>query len=226
MSKNILIVVAHSDDETIGMGGTINRHTNIGDNVIAISMTNGVGARDITNLSEIKSRERSAIDASSKLGFKWGDCFDFDDNKMDNYPLLDIVKCIEKVKKEYEPNIVYTHSSSDLNIDHRVISNAVITAFRPQPKEKCNEIRLFEVPSATDFGIKEITGVFSPNLFVGLTKENWESKLNALRSYGIEIREYPHSRSLKSIQNLANLRGNQVGLEMAEAFQIIRKIEF
>ena len=143
---------------------------------------------------------------------------------MDSYPLLDIVKCIEKVKKEYEPNIVYTHANSDLNVDHRVISNAVITAFRPQPKEKCAEIRLFEVPSATDFGIKDITGIFSPNLFVGLTKKDWEAKRSGLLSYGSEIREYPHSRSLQAIQNLANLRGNQVGLEMAEAFQIIRKI--
>ena len=224
MGQTILIVVAHSDDETIGMGGSISRHNKLGDNVIAISMTNGVGARNDTNLSEIKVRKKSANEASSKLGFKWGVCFDFEDNKMDNYPLLDIVKCIEKIKKEYEPNIVYTHANSDLNVDHRVISNAVITAFRPQPNEKCAEIRLFEVPSATDFGIKDITGIFSPNLFVGLTNKDWEAKLNALNSYGSEIKEYPHSRSIQAIQNLANLRGNQVGLEMAEAFQIIRKI--
>ena len=135
MGQTILIVVAHSDDETIGMGGTINRHNDNGDNVIAMSMTNGIGARDNVTSAEINSRKKSLNDACQKLGFKWVDCFDFADNKMDNYPLFDIVKCVEKVKKEYEPNIVYTHSSSDLNVDHRVISNAVITAFRPQPKQ-------------------------------------------------------------------------------------------
>ena len=37
--------------------------------------------------------------------------------------------------------------------------------------------------------------------------------------------DYPHSRSIEVIKNLAKLRGNQVGCDMAEAFEVIRKIE-
>ena len=52
----VLVVVAHSDDETIGMGGTIKRHVNKGDKVIIMSMTNGVGSRENSNPNEINKR--------------------------------------------------------------------------------------------------------------------------------------------------------------------------
>ena len=226
IKSRVLIIVAHPDDETIGMGSTIRKHVDIGDHVVVISMTNGISSRDNSNNADKISRKKSAINASLTLGFEWGKCYDFSDNQMDIYPLLDIVKCLEIEKKNYNPEIVYTHSTADLNIDHRVITNAVLTAFRPQPNESCKEIRLFEVPSATDFGNDVVTGSFLPNLFIEVNDKNWEYKLKAMKDYKSEIRKYPHSRSYESIKNLARLRGNQVGIHMAEAFQIIRKIEY
>ena len=225
MKEVVLIVVAHPDDETIGMGGSIKKHIYKGDEVYVMSMTDGVGSRDLSSPKEVTSRIESAKLASSLLGFKWGKSYDFADNKLDSYPLLEVVKCVEEAKTKYNPTIVYTHSNADLNIDHRVIANAVLTAFRPQPNENCREIRLFEVPSATDYGNNIITGFFTPNLFISLEKKHWEAKLSALKAYQNEIREYPHSRSLESIQNLAKLRGNQIGVNMAESFQIVRKID-
>ena len=225
MKNNIvLVIVAHPDDETIGMGGTIKRHIDQGDKVFVISMTNGIGSRDSNSASNAEKRKINSNKASNILGFIWYEQFDFDDNQMDKYPLLKIIKKIEGVKSKLNPEIVYTHSSSDLNVDHRILSEAVLTAFRPQPKEICKEIRLFEVASATDYGIDVITGKFSPNLFISIDKGNWELKTKALDAYDCEIKSYPHSRSIEAIKNLANLRGNQVGIDMAEAFQIIRKI--
>ena len=131
---------------------------------------------------------------------------------------------MKKSKKKLQPELVYTHSGADLNIDHRVVSNAVLTVFRPEPNEKCKELRLFEVASATDYGNHAVTGSFAPNLFVNISQE-WPSKLRALEAYSSEMRNYPHSRSIKGIENLAKLRGNQIGYELAEAFEVLRKIE-
>ncbi len=225
MSETVLVVVAHSDDESISMAGTIIKHNEKGDEVFVISMTDGVGARSNKNPDEIKYRKNASLLASKLLGFKWGECYAFNDNAMDTYPLLEIVKAVEQAKAKYMPTLVYTHSPADLNVDHRVISNAVLTAFRPQPRERCKELRLFEVSSATDYGHSAITGSFSPNLFVDISKE-WATKVSSLEAYSSEIRDYPHSRSIEGIKNLARVRGNQVGLPMAEAFQIIRKIGF
>ena len=224
MQNNVLIVVPHTDDESIAMGGTIKKHINKGDVVSAISMTDGVGARDnLTNENKI-FRKNSAILASQILGFNWIDSFEFADNKLDTYPLIEIVKCIESVKNKIKPNIVYTSSPSDLNIDHRILANAVLTAFRPQPYESCKEIRFFEVASATDFGHHSVTGKFLPNLFISI-EEEWPYKLKALDAYKSEIRDFPHSRSKEGIKNLAEYRGKQIGIPMAEAFEVIRKLE-
>ena len=219
----VLVIVAHTDDETIGLGGTIARHFNEGAEVYALSMTNGVGSRELTNQVDVEIRSEAAFEASKVLGFKWLDAFDYPDNQLDSVPLLEIVKSLEIIKKTINPSLIYTHSSADLNIDHRILNQAVLTAFRPQPNEIWSEIRTFEVPSSTDYGYGSVTNSFEPNLFIDIS-DFWQLKLNALENYNSEIREYPHSRSYKGIENLSKYRGNQVGLKYAEAFEIIRRI--
>lgn len=222
-SKTVLIVASHPDDETLGMGGTIKKHVAKDEAVTVVTMTDGVSARGIEN-NDSAMRARAIKSASKILGFTWKIAPQFKDNAMDTYPLLEIIKHIEHIKLKINPDIVYTHSAADLNIDHQLTAKAVLTAFRPQPNEKCTEIRCFEVPSATDYGHESITGSFHPNLFVDIQKE-WPDKERALMVYENELRSYPHSRSLEAVKNLAKLRGNQIGLHMAEAFQVLRKIE-
>ncbi|KGG12094.1 MULTISPECIES: PIG-L deacetylase family protein [Prochlorococcus] len=223
-NNKVLIIVAHTDDETLGLGATIAKHVSNGDKVYALSMTNGIGARENVKQEEIDIRAKAAYEASNVLGFKWLKGGNFPDNAMDSVPVLNIIKFIEEAKKEIEPYLIYTHSSADLNIDHRVVNQATFTAFRPQDKEIWQEIRTFEVPSSTDYGHKSITNSFSPNLYINIS-EWWNKKLCALQIYSNEIRKSPHSRSIAGIENLAKYRGNQVGLSYAEAFEIIRKIE-
>ena len=224
MSEVVLVVVAHSDDESISMAGTIAKHIKKGDKVYVVSMTDGVGARDDAETDQVRRREISSDLASKELGFQWVGRYSFKDNAMDGYPLIEVVKAVEKAKSKYKPTLVYTHSGADLNVDHRVVANAVLTAFRPQPNENCKELRLFEVASATDYGNQAVTGSFAPNLFVNISDE-WASKVRALEAYSSEMRDYPHSRSIEGIENLAKLRGNQIGYELAEAFEVLRKIE-
>ena len=111
----------HSDDETISMAGTICKHIKKGDKVYVSLMTNGVGSRPKQNDSDINERKFSAMKASQILGFQWIESYDFDDNSMDNYPLIQIVNVLMNIKTKYKPSLIYTHSNSDLNIDHRVV---------------------------------------------------------------------------------------------------------
>ena len=223
-NKIILIVVAHTDDEALSMAGTIVKHRYDGDKVFAMSMTDGVGSREESNKQKISSRLQAAIKSSQILDFEWIKHFSFPDNALDSIPLLEMVKSIETVKYSVKPNIVYSHSSADLNIDHRRVLESTLTAFRPQPNEICSEIRCFEIPSATDYGHPSVTGIFKPNLYIDISNF-WKKKQQALEAYDDEMRAYPHTRSLGGVENLAKLRGNQVGLEIAEAFEVLRKIE-
>jgi len=222
MTNNVLVVVAHSDDETLGVGGTLAKHVNSGEKVYAVSMTDGISSRE-SDESKVASRMKSATEAARKIGFVWLDSGNFPDNAMDTVPLLDIVKFIESIKDRINPQIVYTHSAADLNIDHQLVNKAVLTAFRPHAKEVCTEIRTMEVPSSTDYSHHTISR-FSPNLFVDIT-DTWKVKLEGLKAYKAEMKEPPNSRSYEGVENLAKFRGNQVGLFYAEAFEIIRKID-
>ena len=202
--KNILVVVAHTDDETLGLGGTIARHSLMGDKVYGISMTDGLSSRVKVNKKKIKLREKASENAAKIIGLNWLKAANFPDNAIDTIPILKVIKIIEKAKTKIKPSLIYTHSSADLNIDHRIVSEATLVAFRPQTNEIWEEIRTFEVPSATDYGHKSVTNNFCPNLYINIT-ETWKMKLNALKEYKMEMRKSPHSRSFDGLENLANI---------------------
>lgn len=224
-NQKILVVVSHPDDESLGLGGTIYRHVHSGDAVYAVSMTDGVSSRDVKFKNILKKkRYRASLKVGKELGINWIKGPNFPDNAMDTVSLLKVTKFIEKVKEKITPSLIYTHSYSDLNIDHQIVNKATLTAFRPQPNELWTEIRTFEIPSSTDYGYKLTTGLFNPNLYIDITNY-WKKKLEALKHYKMEMKDYPHSRSLEGLENLAKYRGNQVGLKYAEAFEVIRKIK-
>ena len=224
--ETILICVAHRDDETLGCGGAIQKHIKDKDQVFCLSMTDGVSSRSSKNIkSKKKKRLSNSMVASKILGFKWIDIIkDFPDNKMDKVPLLEIVKVIENIKKKINPTIIYTHNPTDLNIDHRIVTDAVMTAFRPLANEKWKKIIAFEIPSATDYSYYRENKFFVPNYILNIEKF-WEKKKLALKSYRSEIKKYPNSRSIKGIYNLAKIRGVQNGIKLAEAFKILKEIK-
>jgi LmbE family N-acetylglucosaminyl deacetylase len=227
MKKRILLCVAHSDDETIGCGGAIAHHVKNGDKVYGLYMTNGVGARNSKFRDKfIAQRKKNALIASKILGFKWliDYCPDFPDNAMDKVRLLDVVKVIEVVKAKIKPHIIYTHNPNDLNIDHRIVAEATLTAFRPQANEGWEKILAFEIPSSTDFAYFKNNKNFQPNYFLDI-KNFWKKKERALLAYKKEIKKFPNSRSLKGIEILSKFRGIQNGLFQAEAFQLLKEIK-
>ncbi len=219
----VLVLAAHPDDETIGLGGTIAKHVEAGDKVYGKFFTNGLTARSNQSKEIINERFEAALKASDIIGLDWIQHSNFPDNKLDTVPLLEIVKVIENLKKEINPKIIYTHSAADLNIDHRIITEAALTAFRPQAGEIYEEIRLYEVQSATDYSHPKITKAFEPNLFIDIS-ETFDKKIDALLEYKDELKKIPNSRSIEGIKNLAKYRGFQVGIKYAEAFEVVRRI--
>jgi len=222
MNKNVLVVVAHADDESLGCGGTIARHIDEGDNVGIIFMTNGVSSRLEVDSCEVEKRQSAMTRAMEQLGVKDITCFDFPDNKMDSLPLLNITQSIEGVIDTFQPNIVYTHFSHDLNIDHRITHQAVMTACRPQKHSSVKTILTFEILSSTEWNSPSFK-TFTPQYFVDINKY-WDKKLQALYCYKEELRVFPHSRSIECIEALAIYRGCTNGMKKAEAFHVERII--
>lgn len=223
--KTVLVVAAHPDDEVLGCGGTIARLARKGLKVSTLILIKAITSRAGGNEKAVKSEDikdlKRSIDKAAKvLGVKKTFLFNFPDNKFDSVPLIDIVKVIEKVKAEIKPDVVYTHHRGDLNIDHRITFNAVLTACRPLAGETVREIYSFETPSSTEWNYPY---KFNPNIFVDITGEI-EKKIEALKCYASELREFPHPRSEESIRCIAKHRGSTAGLSYAEAFEAVRII--
>ena len=218
----VLVVAAHPDDEVLGCGGTIARHVAEGDTVEVVFMADGISSRPDANPYEFAKRRASTEEAHSILGIKRFYGLDMPDNKLDSLPLLDIVQRLEEIVIESAPDIVYTHHGGDLNIDHRVTYQSVMTAVRPQPDCSVREIFAFEVMSSTEWAGDSCTP-FAPDVFVNISA-HWDQKQRALLAYAMEMRPHPHSRSIAHMDALTLHRGMSVGLERAEAFKLIRKI--
>jgi len=231
MKNKVLVIVAHADDEVIGCGGTLLKHRDQGDEIHVIYMTDGVGARSSAKQAEkeslelikIKQRLDSQQNACKQLTVTKFYNFDFPDNQMDQVPLIEITQTIESVLNHYQANIIYTHHGGDLNVDHRIVHQAVLTACRPQPQSTIEKILTFEVNSSTEWSSISIGTTFVPNYYVDVSSYQIEKK-ELLTYYQQEMKPDPHSRSINGILNLNKSRGNHVGLECAEAFMLTRQI--
>ena len=184
MNKTILVIAAHPDDEVLGCGGTMASHVDDGDKVHVVFMSDGVTSRINVNDEEVKERKQAAINASNTLGVKNKPIFlGFSDNRMDAVVLLDIVQSLEEIIYEIKPEVIYTHHVGDLNIDHKVTHQAVMTACRPQPEFCVREIYSFEVLSSTEWSTNN---PFIPNYFVDIS-DTLELKISAIKAYNSEL---------------------------------------
>lgn len=222
MNQKILVVAAHPDDEALGCGGTIALHAQTGADVHVVFMTDGVNSRDDVEKTEAEERKDAAKEASRILGAQAPIFLNFPDNRMDTISLLDIIKPLEKIINQLKPQIIYTHHSSDLNIDHQITHQVVMTACRPQPNSTVREIFSFEVLSSTEWSI-ESENTFKANCFVDIHSVK-EKKIASINAYEKEMREFPHSRSIESVEALITLRGSGVGLASAEGFMLNRML--
>lgn len=216
---SVLIVVAHTDDETYGMGGTIAKLSRLGLSVNCMSFTDGVSSRDSIDARSRARRSDAGNLAAKILGFQWARQLDFPDNGLDSVPLLALTQQIEEVAREVRPNFVFTHFHNDLNIDHERVSRACATAFRPVGEHQVNVIRTFEVPSSTELASGLRRAQFTPTFFEQIEEADWYLKINAVEAYAEETRDAPHPRSQRTIEALSILRGSQSGFMRAEGFE-------
>jgi N-acetylglucosamine malate deacetylase 1 len=226
--KTILIVAAHPDDEILGVGGTVARHVREGDRVHSLILAEGStsrsGSRDSTaHGAAIEALKEAARAAADCLGAQPPRFAGLPDNRMDRLDLLDVVKEVEAVVEEIAPQVVYTHHGGDLNLDHRIAHQAVLTACRPLPGATVEAIYCFETVSSTEWATPEIGQPFVPNHFVDISGD-LDRKLLALRCYAQEMRPFPHARSFETVEHLARLRGGFVGFGAAEAFSVARQL--
>ncbi|MBA3656417.1 MAG: PIG-L family deacetylase [Gemmatimonadaceae bacterium] len=225
--ESALVVAAHPDDEALGCGGTIAKLVEQHASVHVAFMADGVFSRSAQkdeHAQQLVARRDAARRACAQLGVKSVSFGEFPDNRMDSIPMLDIAQAVESLVNKYSPELILTHHAGDLNVDHQRLSAAVVTACRPQAGMDVRTILMFEVPSSTEWHVPGAAPAFAPNWYVDISK-NLDRKIAALNEYSVEMREWPHPRSVRGVTHLAHWRGATVGVDAAEAFVLGRRID-
>lgn len=229
-NKRILLVVAHPDDELLGLGGAMYRLIHeFKAEVKVIILGEGITSRaDVRDpeawKAELKVHRQNIAEAQRAIGFQGVSIFDFPDNRFDTVALLDIIKVVEKEKQDFSAEVIFTHHGGDVNIDHQRTFEAVITACRPMSEEKVRTIITFETPSGTEWRSPTDPRHFHPNIFLEISEEALNAKIKGMESYEFERRPYPHPRSPEALKILAQRHGVTVGVPLAEAFCLVRSI--
>lgn len=207
----VAFIFAHPDDEAFGPSGTIMSHVARDDKVTLISMCKG--NRPGADVED--DRANAWNDICTRLDVA-GVMHNLDDTRMQREETQSLVnKSLDMIK----PEIVYTHFNGDIHQDHRLLSECVQIACRPNPKSTVKKLLMCELPASTEWSFGQF-GDFRPTVFNDVGHYINE-KEDLLRMYPTETYNYPDARSIESMRILAAQRGKQCGVNYAEAFQLV-----
>ena len=209
--KRVLIVAPHGDDEVLGVGGTIQKHVQSGDQVFVCI---------VCDRENQAVQNQQTIEAMRLLNVpeQHVDFLGLEDEQLDEHGSRRVIKRLEHVYVSRLPNVVYYCHYDDINTDHYMVNRACDVAFRALQQHTPDQIILYETPSSTTQSPKK---TFKPNMYSVLTDLHLEYKIAAMAKYIDEIREYPNPRSPRGLRTYAEFRGMECNAEYAEGFQII-----
>jgi len=200
---NVLCLGSHCDDIEIGCGGTL----------LHLSRLFQLNCRWIVFSSSRARKKEAQKSAAIFLKNTKSKKIIIKDFRNGYFPYVGagIKDYFEEIKKEFSPDIIFTHYRSDLHQDHRLISELTWNTFR-------NHLVLeFEVPKYDgDMG--------SPNFFVPLDKDICQKKIESLLE-NFPTQTDKHWFSADTFWSLLRLRGMESAslTNYAEAFYV-RKI--
>lgn len=222
MSKKILVISVHPDDETLGCAGTLLRHKAEGDLLTWLILTN-INDEKVWGRERIDNRQKEISKVESMYGFENTIKLNFETTKLDQIPLGELTGKISTVIKDIQPETIFLHNRSDVHSDHRVSFDAIISASKTFNNAFIKKMVMYETISETDFAPALQENAFVPNYFVDISGFV-DTKIGIMQVYSSELKEHPFPRSEKNIRALATYRGSQCGVDAAEAFMILKEI--
>lgn len=222
MSK-VIIISAHPDDETLGAGGTILKHKENGEEVHWLIVTNVFESEGFSK-ERVLSRKQEIEEVSKLYSFNKVYNLDYPTMKLNDTILFELVNKISHIFQELEPEIIYVMNRSDAHSDHRIVFDAVMSCTKSFRYPYVKKVLMYECLSETEFAPILPERVFQPNYFVNIS-DFLDKKIEIMKIFDSELGEHPFPRSIKNIEALATYRGATIGVNYAEAFQLIKFID-
>lgn len=218
----VLVIAPHPDDEIIGVGGTIAKRTENGDEVYVCIVTKGCAPLFDENFIS-KGREECQ-EADRLLGVKETIFLDFPAVALETVPRYKFNGRIREIVQQIYPDEVYIPHRGDMQLDHQLVADAAMVALRPKYENCVKRIYCYETLSETGWNIPNSVNEFVPTVYEDISS-TIERKLAAMHMFQSQISAFPNARSIEAMKALASFRGATVTVNAAEAFSLIREIK-
>ena len=221
MSK-VLVLAVHPDDETLGCGGTLLKHKESGDRIYWLIATDMKEESGFTK-SEILQRQKEIDTVAGLYGFDEVYKLNIPTMKVDQFPMMELVKRTSDIFNSVKPNIIYLPFLADMHSDHRMMFQAAYSCTRTFRYPFIKKVMMMESISETEYAPALKESAFVPSCFVDITTF-LDKKLDIIRTYKNEIGNHPFPRSIENITSLAIFRGATAGCKYAESFMVLKEI--
>lgn len=223
--EKVMFVSVHPDDETLGCGGTILKHSAAGNQIYWLNLTGPSLTHPYGFTQELIDKRTSQVSSVTE-SYKFDRFFNlaFPTQMLDTVETRILVGAIDEVISIVKPTIIYLPNRSDVHSDHRVAFTAAYSCTKNFRKPYIKEILMYETLSETEFAPALVNDSFVPNCFVDIT-DNFEKKMEIMHIYDTEVQPDPYPRSNHAIKALASFRGARIGALYAEAFMILYRVE-
>lgn len=218
----VLIIAPHPDDEIIGVGGTIAKRAQAGDEVYVCIVTKGI--QPLFREDFIEQGRRECLEADAKLGVKETIFLDYPAVMLETVLRYEFNDKIAEVVKSINPDEVYIPHHGDMQLDHQIVVDAAMVAVRPRGVNYPKRVYAYETLSETGWNIPNTVNEFIPTVYEDIT-DTFELKLSSMNVFKSQLAEFPAARSIGAIEALAKYRGATVNVRAAEAFSLIREVK-
>tara|TARA_Y100001970_G_scaffold157570_1_gene192764 strand:- start:3286 stop:3945 length:660 start_codon:yes stop_codon:yes gene_type:complete len=214
--KKIIVFAPHADDAEIAMGGTISRLSKNNKVTIVTAIIPNENVRGKKNQYMINNRLKEQKKSAKILG---ANLVVLNINQYEFGYFRKFIQIIDNVIFNLKPDIVFSCWEHDTHQDHQALSKIIYSALRK------NNISLYLYEAMLPGGIN--SNVFNPTLFIDISKQI-KKKIASLKQYKsvFKNKNNTYSRYYDSIIARAKFRGGCIGVEYAEAFQVIKQINF
>lgn len=218
MYNKILCIVPHLDDEVLSFGSLLLNYSKLGADIKMVYLVAG-GVHKLQNLNDRLNEMHSVCNKLNISNDSIEVLYTNLDAMMDTIDLRSTASRIDKITDEYKPDLLLTTLPSN-HQDHMHLYNAIRISLRMKDGFVVPNVLFGEYP----FLLSECNSPFNGKVYHKMTKSDLDEKIELFELYKSQVRPKPSPLGSDGIRILAESRGLESGLGLAECYYNYRTL--
>lgn len=201
--EKVLVLSAHTDDMEVGAGATVRMLIENGVSVKSVVFSDCKKSVD-TSKHPVDILRKECKAAAQHMGINDLVILGLPVRELPAYR-QDILETIYSLRQDSDFDLVFTTWQGDLHQDHKVVAEETIRAFMKTDVS----VLSYEIPGNSPG--------FTPQVFVSLTEEDVEKKIEMMHLYKSQVERKGYFR-INAVKSVMGYQGHHIGAPYAEAF--------